>query len=125
MKNVSIETLLCCLVLQIGCVGSRPPVGQVVYVTDTIGGQPYVVSARVGEDGMFANSISKGNTTQTMSGQVTKSGEEYVVVIDYNCVRTNSDGLHQINTRIKLLEGQLQKLGGMGNDFVRIRISSE
>jgi hypothetical protein len=125
MKNVSLAMLLGCLLLQIGCIGSRPPVGPVVCVTDTIGGQQYVVSARVGEDGKFANSVSKGNRTQTMSGQVTKSGDEYVVEIDYNCVRANSDGVYHIKTRIQLQEGQLQKLGGMGNDVVRVRISSE
>jgi hypothetical protein len=125
MKNVSLSLLLGCLLLQIGCVGSHPSVGPVVCVTDTIDGQQYVVSARVGEDGKFANSMSKGNRTQTMSGQVTKSGDKYTVAIDYNCVRANSPEVRQIKTRMGLQEGQLQELGVIGNDVVRIRISSE
>jgi hypothetical protein len=100
-------------------------VGPVVCVTDTIGGQQYVISAKVGEDGKFANSISKDNRTQTMSGQVTKSGDEYVVEIDYNCVRANSGGVSHIKNRIQLQEGQSQKLASMGKDVVQIKISNK
>jgi hypothetical protein len=47
------------------------------------------------------------------------------VAIDYNCVRANSPEVRQIKTRMGLQEGQLQELGVIGNDVVRIRISSE
>ena len=129
MKNVSIAMLLGCLLLQVGCAGSRPPVGQAVYVTDTIDGKQYVVSAKVEQDGRFANSISKANRTQTISGQVTESDGGYVVAIDYNCVWTNIDGRVRLSTRVHLKEGQSQKLGGvmgkMGKEVVQIKISSK
>ena len=125
MKNVSIAMLFGCLLLQIGCVGSRPPTGPVVCVTNTIDGKQYVVSAKAGEDGKFTNSISKGNRTQTISGQVTESDDGYVVEIDYNCTRADGDGVIHINTRMQLKEGQSQKLGGMGKDIVQIKISNK
>jgi hypothetical protein len=131
MKNMGLVLLLGCMLLQIGCAGSHSPMGLVVCVTDTIDGQQYIISARVEEDGKFANSISKGNRTQTMSGQVTKSGDKYIVAIDCNYVKTNGpiNEVKQIKTRVELQEGQLQEIGGLGNGVThgvtRIRISSE
>lgn len=125
MKNIGLVVLLCCLLLQSGCVCSNESVKPIVYVTDTIDGQQYTVSAKTGEDGKFANSISKDNKIQTMSGQVTKSDEKYIVEIDYNCTKADSPDIREIKTRIQLQEGQPQKLAGTDNDTVFIRISKK
>jgi len=96
-----------------------------ISVTDTIDGQEYVVSARVGEDGKFSNSTTTGDRTQTISGQVTKSDDNYEVAIDYNSTRVNTPGFRKIGATVYLQEGESQELGGVGNDIVYIRISSE
>jgi hypothetical protein len=125
MKDMGLVLLLGCLLLQSGCVCSNTSVKPIVYVTDTIDGKQYTVSAKTGEDGKFANSISKNNKTQTMSGQVTKSGDKYIVEIDYNCTKANRPDVKEINTRVQVQEGQSQKLAGMDNDAVFIRISNK
>ncbi|MDD5134161.1 MAG: hypothetical protein PHP01_01965 [Phycisphaerae bacterium] len=125
MKDMGLVLLLGSLLLQSGCVCSNTIIRPVVYVTDTIDGQQYTVSAKTGADGKFANSISKNNKTQTMSGQVTKSDDKYIVEIDYNCARTNSPDIRETKTRIQMQEGQSQKLAGMDNDAVFIRISNK
>ncbi len=122
MKKVSLVVLLGCVFLESGCVSTDSAGGLVVYIIDTIGGRRHIVSAEVGEDGMFANSRSKGKMTQTISGEVTESGDKYIVAIDYNCIRTDRPGTRQLRTRVLLEEGQLFELGGMDKDITRIKI---
>ena len=135
MKNVTLSLLLGSLLFHTGCIDSHLSTGLVVYVTDTIRGQQHVISTGVGADGKFAHSISKGNITQTMSGQVTKSGDEYIVKInyDYNCTIDDSSEMsegNQIQTNARLREGQSRILAGqiMGDssyNVTHIKISRE
>ena len=127
MKNLLGAMLFPCLFLQAGCVTPQQHTELVVSVADTIDGQENVVSARVGKDGKFNNSTTIGDRTWTISGKVTKSGDNYFVSIDYNSSSTkaNTPGLLQIRSNLTLQEGESQVIGGGGNVAVYISISSE
>ena len=125
MKNLLGAMLFACLLLQAGCVTPQQHTGLMVSVTDTIDGQESVVSARVGKDGEFKNSIAIGDRTRTISGKVTKSGDNYFVSIDYNSTRANTPGLVQIHSNLHLQEGESKVIGGGSAVSVYISISSE
>lgn len=125
MKNLLGAMWFAWLFLQAGCVTPQQHTGLIVSVADTIDGQENVVSARVGEDGRFNNSIVIGDRTRTISGKVTKTGDSYFVAIDYNSTRLNAPGLTQIRSNLTLQEGDSQDIGGGGNVAVYISISSD
>jgi hypothetical protein len=96
-----------------------------VSVTDTIGGQEYVVSAGIGEDGKFSNSATKDGRTQTISGHVSKSDDKYNVTVDYNSTKENAPGVRQISSTVSLREGESQHIGGFGTDVVSVKITHQ
>ena len=124
MKNLLWTLLLGCLLIQAGCNTQQQHSGTKVSVTDTIDGREHVVSATITEDGKFNNSMTKDGRTQTISGQVTKTDDEYLVTIDYNSARVAVPGLRQVSSTVSLQEGESQNIGGIGDDVVSVKISN-
>jgi len=130
MQNLLWTLLLGCLLIQAGCKtqqqhsGPRPK----VFVINTIDGQGHVVSAIIREDGQFNNSVTIGGTTQTISGQVTKTNDAYLVTVDYHSTEADVPGFKQARSTVALKEGESKiiggTIGGTGNDVVSVSISN-
>jgi len=95
-----------------------------VSVIDTIEGQEYVVSARIGEDGKFSNSATKDGRTQTISGNVSKSDDKYNVTVDYSSTQENVPGVRQISSTVNLRDGESKTIGGIGTDVILVKITN-
>jgi hypothetical protein len=124
MKNLFGALLSACLIFQAGCTTPQQHTGPKVSVIDTIEGQEHVISAQVEEDGKFKSSITKDGRTQTVSGQVRKSDDKYLVTVDYSSTKVAVPGLRQVRSTVSLGEGESQNIGGVGNDVVSVKISN-
>jgi len=136
MQNLLWTLLLGCLLIQAGCKtqqehpGPRPKVFVVdtkVFVIHTTDGRGHVVSAPIREDGQFNNSITIDGITQTLSGQVTKTDDEYLVTVDYTSTQSDAPGHRQVRSTVSLKEGESKNIGGaiggVSNDVVSVMIS--
>jgi hypothetical protein len=102
--------------------------GPVISVTDTSEGQEDVISAQIGQDGKFKNSITKDGRTQTISGQATKSDDKYLITVAYHSTQAGVPGLRQVISTASLKEGESQNIGGIMsanvNGVMSVRISN-
>jgi hypothetical protein len=102
--------------------------GPVISVTDTSEGQEDVISAQIGQDGKFENSITKDGKTQTISGQATKSNDKYSITVAYHSTQVGVPGLKQVVSTVSLREGESQNIGGVMsvnvNGVVSVKISN-
>ncbi|MCF7972845.1 MAG: hypothetical protein K9N55_03420 [Phycisphaerae bacterium] len=89
---------------------------------DTVNGLGHVVSATIREDGQFNNSITIDGRTQTISGQVTKTRDAYLVTVDYNSTAADIPGLKQVKSTVSLKEGESKNISGLGSDVVSVSI---
>ena len=124
MEELLRVLLITGLFLQAGCVTSQQKTGAIVSVIDTIGGQKYVISAKIGKDGTFDNSVTKDGRTQSLSGQVMKLDDTYSVTVDYSSTHDKMPGLRQINSTVNLRDGESQAIGGLGSEAVYLKISN-
>ena len=128
MKNLQRALLLAFLSLQAGCIIPQQHTELMVSVSDTIEGREHVVSTKVGEDGKFKTAKHTNGRMQFLSGQVTKSGDNYEVTLQYSHPTVRTDGTPPIHTRIEttvaLQEGESKAIGGVGNDVVYVKISN-
>lgn len=98
--------------------------GPMISVVDTIEGREYIVTAKIEEDGKFKNSITIDGRTQTISGQVTKSGDSYVVTVQYKDTTVGVPGLRSVNSTTRLKIGESGVIGGSGSDMVYVMVSN-
>ncbi len=109
---------------QAGLVTPQQGMGPMISVVDTIEGREYIVSAKIDEDGKFKNSITLGNRTQTISGQVVNSDDNYAVTVQYKSAKVGVPGLKSVNSTTHLKKGESRIIGGVGNDMVYVMISN-
>ena len=126
MKNLLWALLFGCLLIQLGCnTQQQHTAGPVISVTDTSEGQEIAISAQIGQDGKFKNSITKDGRTQTISGQATKSDDKYLITVAYHSTQVGVPGLKQVISTVSLKEGESQNIGGSSlGDVVAVRISN-
>ena len=128
MKNPLGALSLVCLLLQVGCNTAQQHTEPMVSVIDTIEGREHIVSAKIAEDGKFKTAKQTNGRTQFLSGHVSRSGDDYVVTVEYGHRPAPTSGgqrpLSHLETTVTLQEGESKAIGGVGNNAVYVRISN-